>query len=186
VVDLSLACTVRVLLTLAVLVEVSEAGQILDMRNCPLNTLTFVDPWADGEFQVTRVGRNYQYLCAGGLTSSPPSGERCLGPYGDLIFEGELRNSGGSAPETVFAVFHTYKAVPCCGWSVLDKASGLAATRREGFQWLEEEQMPTLRTVGFAGIGFDEYYNEGRSIFGNPKYATRCELTDAASAPVYK
>src|SRR3712207_2422839 len=106
--------------------DVSGAGPVINVRECPLNTITFIDPWADGEFHVTRVGTDYQYLCVSGWTARPPEGEQCQGPYGDLVFEGTLRKYEGSEPETVYAVWHRIKGVPCCGWSVLDREKGLA------------------------------------------------------------
>jgi hypothetical protein len=78
----------------------------------------------------------------------------------------------------VFAVWHRIKGVPCCGWSVLDRERGLASTRGGDFKRLEDENMPLLKDYGFASIDFDTPYTERSSIFGNPKYAMKCELAD--------
>lgn len=152
----------------------SEAGPILDMRQCPLNRITFVDPWAKGEFEVARVGKNYSYLCQSGMTTHPPADEQCMGPYGDLVFEGSLRKYEDSQPETVLAIWSVIKGAPCCGWSVERASLGEAMTQDEGFQWLDEQNMPKLGEFGFAGISFEAPYTEGTSIFGNPKYAMKC------------
>ena len=59
---------------------------VIDIRDCPLDTLVFVDPWAGGSFTVKRVGTNYSWLCQEGF--QPPDA-MCQGPYGDLVLEGE-------------------------------------------------------------------------------------------------
>ena len=45
-------------------------AQTIDIRDCPLDTVVFVDPWAGGSFQVKRVGTKYNWLCEEGF--APP------------------------------------------------------------------------------------------------------------------
>ncbi len=53
-------------------VTAASAGEMLDMRKCPLDTVVFLDPWAGETFAVKRVGTNYVYRCEGGLKKTPP------------------------------------------------------------------------------------------------------------------
>lgn len=125
---------------------------------------------------TSRVGANYKYLCDSGAVVVPPAGEQCMGPFGDTVLEGHLRDDGGVTAEAIFAVWSVNKASPCCGWSVLSAEAGEALTKDPGFKWLKGEDVPVLGDVGFVNIDFDAYHSTGADIFGNSKTAMKCEL----------
>jgi hypothetical protein len=152
----------------------AQAGQVVDIGACPLDTLTFVDPVAGGIFVVDRVGADRHYLCAGSMVAEPAGGE-CSGPFGDLVLEGKVREPDDAAPRTVFAIWSVEPAAPCCGWRVLNETSAPAVTGQPGFHWLDHAAVPTLATTGFAAITFDDLHREGSAMF-SPKSAMRCEL----------
>jgi hypothetical protein len=138
----------------------ASAG-IIDMRDCRLDTVTFIDPVAGGAFTVRRVGRN----------SSCTRKAVCDGRLGDLVLAGRL-SEPGEAPLIVYAIWHTEPAAPCCGWRVLAEKEGRKLAARAGFHWLD--RAPRLGETGFASIYFDEAHQEGRDIFSAPKVAMRC------------
>jgi len=87
-VDRITICLSSVVIAFGALTHASQAGQVINMRQCPLDALTFVDPVAGAEFTVTRVGTNSHYLCDSGPTDIPPADEQCSGPFGDLVLQG--------------------------------------------------------------------------------------------------
>jgi hypothetical protein len=154
-----------------------QAGQVIDMRACPLDRTTFIDPVAGGKFTVGRVGADYRFQCADGMTRWPRAGEDCRGPFGDLVLAGVVREPDDPGPRNVFAVWTVKRTAPCCGWSVLDEAAGQAVIGRPGFRWLAPDAVPTLGAVSFADIRFDTLHQDGIEIF-SPKTAMRCELAE--------
>lgn len=144
----------------------SAQAQTIDVRDCPLDTVVFVDPWAGGSFEVKRVGTNYNWLCEEGF--APPD-EMCQGPYGDLVLEGEHRGDADAEPEHKTAIYSIIKGVPCCDWSVEDGRPDL--TENEGFKWLDAGDMPKLRDQPFLSIE-SEYAED----FGNSYFAAACAL----------
>lgn len=136
----------------------------IDIRDCRLDTVIFVDPWADGTFAVKRVGNNHVYACPDGV--KPPNID-CDGPYGDLVLEGEYRRYESSEPETISAIWSVAKALPCCGWSI---ESGVTSLDGKGqFMWLPAKDVPKLRDMPFLSID-----PEGGSDLGNPVIAAAC------------
>lgn len=145
-----------------VIATVAPASTVIDIRDCRLDTVVFVDPWADGEFAVNRVGTDYTWQCPDGVT---PPDVNCMGPYGDLVLEGMYRQYQSSEPELMSAVWTVIKGVPCCGWSV---QSG-EVIGRESFKWLSASDVPTLRHMRWLSIESGE-----QLAFDNPVYAASC------------
>jgi hypothetical protein len=166
---------ISAVLVLPLISASAGAGEVIDVRDCPLDTVTFIDPWAEGEFAVTRVGTSYEYSCESGYAEQPIAGEECRGPFGDLVLEGRLREYEGSPAQMAFAIWTVIEGSPCCGWSVMDEASGQSLTQQQNFTWLDDDSIPILRDLRFADISFRDYA-EGQSLFGNPKVAMKCEL----------
>lgn len=143
----------------------NASAATIDIRSCPLDTVVFVDPWAGGEFAVKRVGTDYLWQCPDGV--EPPD-VNCMGPYGDLVLEGEYRKYSGSQPETMSAIWSVIKGVPCCGWSVV---KGTATPNGHGnFRWLTPAETPKLREMQWLSIE-----PENTLGFGNPIFAAACE-----------
>jgi len=147
--------------------SVSQAAEtMIDIRDCPLDTTVFVDPWAGKTFQVKRVGTDYTYLCA---DETKPPDDSCRGPFGELVLEGELSEYEGQPSETMYATWTVIAGVPCCDWYVHKpeemKFGG-------GFQWLEPKDVPLLRGQGWLSIDAVNYGSD----FGNPLYAASCTL----------
>lgn len=151
----------------ALLAAAPAAATAIDIRDCPLDTVVFVDPWAGGSFSVARVGTKYFYICPEGV--DPATDPGCTNPYGDLILEGTWRDRPDGEPVPRSAVWTVIKAAPCCDWNVEDGASVHVGT--EGFVWLTPDRMPRLRDMPFLSIE-SEYGND----FGNPLHAASCTV----------
>ncbi|MGE0502231.1 MAG: hypothetical protein AB7I79_14385 [Rhizobiaceae bacterium] len=143
-----------------------SAAATIDIRDCPLDTTVFVDPWAGASFTVERVGTLYNWLCPDGF--EPPDA-MCSGPYGDLVLEGSYRESNDGEPKAMTAIWSVIKGVPCCGWNVEDGRS--AVTGNADFRWLAPADVPTLREMPFLSIEALSYQG---SDFGNPVNAASC------------
>jgi hypothetical protein len=154
------------LVATAVITGYSAHAQTIDLRDCPLDTVVFTDPWAGGSFTVKRVGTNYNWLCADGF--QPPD-EMCQGPYGDLVLDGEYRSDANAAPEQKMAIYTIIKGVPCCDWSV--ESGNSPVIKNEDFKWLEAAKTPLLREMPFLSIE-----SEHAEDFGNPYFAAACTL----------
>ena len=145
--------------------EVQDAGtptKSIDIRQCPLDTVTFTDPWAGGEFVVNRVGEDYEYLCPDeGVVKEKLSNE-CRGPLGGLILDGHYND------RHVWAIYYMLPAAPCCGWNVTVPDLGDSAVR-----WLKGEEVPMLGDKPFLNIDPE---GSKESIITNPLYAVSCQL----------
>lgn len=163
---------------LAATPQALSQGRTIDLRGCPLNTVTFIDPGAGGEFKVERVGTDYIYLCSSGPREQPVQGEECMGPYCELVLKGMNRKYGGDDAHPLFAVWTVSKAAPCCGWYVTYGDDIRVLGELKNFRWLGEEEIPKLRDLPFASIDSDELISNDDfdAIFGNPKVAMMCEL----------
>jgi hypothetical protein len=149
------------------LASVSNAADgTIDLRDCPLDTVVFIDPWAGQIFKVKRVGTDYSYICEDGF--KPPS-EMCRGPFGDLVLEGERSYSEDSPGETMYATWSVIAGVPCCDWYV-HKPEEMKFVG--GFKWLEPKDVPLLREQPWLSI---DSVNFG-SDFGNPLFAVSCTM----------
>ena len=145
---------------------VGAHAQAIDIRNCPLDTLTFVDPWAGGSFIVKKVGTDYTFICPEGF--QPPD-EMCSGPYGYLVLQGVHQDSSSASPVQKTAIYSVIKGVPCCDWSVEEGVSSVVAGK--DFKWLGPSEVPKLRELPFLSI--ESQYAED---FGNPYFAAACRL----------
>jgi len=156
----------RVLFSLpAIALATGVPAAAIDIRDCRLDTVVFVDPWAGGEFAVTRGGTDYIWQCPEGV--QPPD-VNCMGPYGDLVLEGMYRQYPSSKAELMSAIWSVIKGVPCCGWSVEE---GEASTSgRENFKWLPPAEAPALREMQWLSIESSEGL-----AFQNPVYAAACD-----------
>jgi hypothetical protein len=149
--------------SLALFITPTSAAQI-DLRECPLDTTVFIDPWAGGTFTVSRVGTDYGYLCDDGI--EPPN-ELCQGPFGDMVLDGELVEGDGASQQK-YAIYTVIKGAPCCDWNVTDPADTVFGER---FKWLEPTEVPLLGEQGFLSIE-----SEHGEDFGNPMTAVACTL----------
>ncbi len=148
----------------AVAMATAVSAATIDIRDCPIDTLVFVDPWANGEFAVRRVGTDQTWQCPDGV--QPPD-VNCMGPYGELVLEGMYRQYRDSKPELTSAIWTVVKGVPCCGWSVQE--GEVSAIGRDNFKWLAPGEAPTLRDMPWLSIDSDEML-----AFNNPVFATFC------------
>ena len=149
--------------------------KILDLRRCPLDTITFIDPWTGTTFEVKRVGANYHYNCPNGFQQSRVSDE-CKGPFGDLIFQGEFGEDGSK--KTMFAIYTTIQGSPCCGWSSSEGKEDTVISGRKNFKWLSRKDVPRLGDVPFASIESEPPApdSEAEWVLGNPLIAMKCRL----------
>lgn len=162
---------VRTAAVLAMLGATAAHAQTIDIRDCPLDTVVFVDPWAGGSFVVQKVGTDYSWLCEDGF--EPPDA-MCSGPFGYLVLEGQYRRDERAEPEQMTAVYTVIKGVPCCDWNVEPGRSSV--TGNEDFKWLGASEAPLLREMPFLSI--ETQYG---TDFGNPYYAASC--TTRTNAP---
>lgn len=150
----------------ALLASISHAAdKQIDIRDCPLDTMVFLDPWAEQVFKVKRVGTDYSFSCE---DETKPPDDSCRGPYGDLVLEGEWSDWKGPPGETMYATYRVIDGVPCCDWHVTKQQETKFGP---GFKWLEPKDVPLLKTQPFLSIesGYD-------TDFGNPLYVVSCTL----------
>ena len=65
-----------------------------DMRDCPLDRLTFIDSWAKGQFEVVRSGSRPYFICGDArerVDGTPPNADDCVGPFGLTVLDGVLK-----------------------------------------------------------------------------------------------
>lgn len=149
----------------------------ITLEVCPLDTLTFVDPWSGGEFRVEKAGRNYRYLCPDGMKATPGNRQDCSGPFGALVLQGQLTRYRDEQSKTAFAVWNTIKGAPCCWWNVFTGRGDVEALKDANFKWYGPGDVPRLRDMPFLAIETDAQSNErAGEIFGNSKTALRCVL----------
>lgn len=145
------------------------AAGTIDIRDCPLDTLVFVDPWANSAFEVGRVGMSEQWWCPDGI--EPPD-ISCRGPFGDTVLQGVFTEYGGTEKRPMTAIYSVIAGVPCCGWSVTKGNTGESG---ENFRWLEGADVPLLRDQPWLSIDSDAISDSG-SDFGNPLFAAACTV----------
>ena len=146
-------------------VATSAPAATIDIRDCPLDTVVFVDPWAGGEFTVKRVGTDYLWQCPEGV--EPPD-VNCMGPYGDLVLEGMHRKDSYAEPELMSAIWSVIKGVPCCGWTA--EPGTVVRNGHGNFKWLTPAEVPKLGAMEWLSIDPGDL-----AVFGNPVYAVACE-----------
>lgn len=152
------------------------------MRKCPLDTVSFIDPWAGTEFEVKKVATDHFWLCPSGQKAEITEADKaeCTGPYGDLILRGELRHNGeGTQGRSVSLVYSVIKAVPCCAWNLSVKDDAALAGGKPDFRWRGPGDMPRLGDYPFAGIEASEASGPeiGNEIV-NPLIVMKCRLPD--------
>jgi hypothetical protein len=145
----------------------SSAAAEIDLRQCPLDTVVFTDPWGGDTFAVNRVGSDLSYVCEDG--AEPPS-DLCMGPVGDLVLDGILTGDTGEEGVPKYAIYTVIRGAPCCDWNVTDPADTVLG---ENFKWLEPAAVPLLGDQPFLSI--ESEYGED---FGNPMMAVACTLRD--------
>lgn len=147
------------------------------LEGCSLDSVTFVEPWAGGEFRVRRVGSNHHYLCGDAFEIvSLKGGQDCYGPVGQLVLEGRLKQRSGGNAVTVFAVWNIIKGAPCCWWDGFREPNEVSALREPHFRWLTGNKVPKLKDLSFASIeAHDTYSNKVAQImFDNSFIAMKC------------
>ncbi len=148
----------------------------IDLRECPLDRVTFIDPWAGGSFTVDRVGIDHVYRCGDDYVDEPVEGMACA-QYGRTALEGDLLPRGDDTePSRVLAVWYVEAANPCCGWSL----AWPTASETAQYRWLEGDDVPLLGDMPFASIDPPSSepltFENGRVLeFGNEKNALVCE-----------
>jgi hypothetical protein len=121
-----------------------------DMQSCPMDKLTFVDPWTRTEFPVARVGTDFYYACGDDneISHDDADATNCRGPYGDIMLEGSVLK--GEQEKRLVAVYSIHlNTAPCCGWAVYDAGRPDLEKR---VAWLEKGNSPSLREWPFASI----------------------------------
>lgn len=122
-----------------------------DMRDCPLDALTFVDPWSHSYFRPELVGVNLYFFCDGDrrIVRSQTNPGGCSGPYGDVMPKGFFVDAGNTS--SLLAVYSYYRgASPCCGWSVF--SAGEKPDIEGMTDWLPSGAAPRLSEWPFASI----------------------------------
>lgn len=138
------------------------ASQTIDLRDCPLDRLDFVDTDGVEVFTVAQVGVQQFAICGNPQTvvdlSEMEQREDCRGPFGHVILDGLLHDGAPDESATgVMAIWSVLPAEPCCGWSfdmgenVVNVLVGPGLpTPNEAFaaiDWLEPGQVPSLGEI---------------------------------------
>lgn len=136
---------------LITLVFFSGQASAFDMRECRLDSITFVDPWSNATFKPDRVGLDVHYSCGSNEESvrSPDSLENCRGPYGDVFLQGTFHENGQASQFLAVYSYHKGTA-PCCGWSVFASGENIELENRA--TWLSSGSAPRLGEWPFASI----------------------------------
>ncbi len=129
----------------------SPSGTIIDIRKCPVDTLTFVDSWTRAEFVVERFSTDLSYLCEGGEQKKPADNEMCQGPFGAWTLEGEY-TSLYSKNKKMAMTWYVIDGVPCCEWAAASAGEKDFETVVSGAQWVSHKEMPTLEQSGLPAI----------------------------------
>ncbi|MEC9368195.1 MAG: hypothetical protein VX871_05820 [Pseudomonadota bacterium] len=152
----------------------------IDMRKCPLDTVSFIDPWGGAEFEVQKVATDHYWLCPSGEQFTDPKGSNpeCVGPYGDLLLKGQFRANGeGTEAKPVTLIYSVIKAVPCCAWNLTEQGEASLALGKPQFRWRMEKDMPLLGDYPFATIEPEDHSGpEIGQVINNPLIALKCRL----------
>jgi len=148
----------------------------LDISECPITNLVFVDSWTKSEFIVKKVGISYMYICGNAIGPAAIRAD-CKGPYGDTLFEGLFKDKTNlsSQPSTAYFVWSVIKGVPCCGWNAFNKATADEIVQKKEFKWLSNGSAPKLKDMGFASIQLDNNSTNETGVLSNPMNALRCQ-----------
>ena len=123
-----------------------------DMRDCPLDRLTFIDSWAKGQFEVVRSGSRPYFICGDArerVDGTPPNADDCIGPFGLTVLDGVLKDASGK--QGAWAIFYAdYQTAPCCGW-VFESVEG-NKNLPAGVIWHGPGTSPTLGSFAFDTI----------------------------------
>jgi len=143
------------------IVEPSVGSETVDLRKCPLDTLTYALTWGGGYFQVERVATDYMFMCesAGFLARAMP-GEVCR-RFGSLILSGQL-DDGWEPRKRLLAIWSVMDALPCCEWIIREPTP-----EDETLEWLPPGEVPTL---GDENVPLIDAKDE------TPMVAVACEL----------
>ncbi|MGE3625306.1 MAG: hypothetical protein AB7G34_02920 [Hyphomicrobiales bacterium] len=154
----------------------------VDMRKCPLDTVTFINPWSGSAFEVEKVATDHFWLCPGGKKKEVAGAGKaeCGGPYGDLILRGTYRDNGeGTGGRTVNFIYTVIKGAPCCGWSLSEQGELELSSGKHNFRWRTARDMPRLGDYPVASI--DTNYTSGPEIARvvvDPLVAMKCRLPE--------
>ena len=136
----------------AIVLALASPATAFDMRDCPLDRLTLIDPWGGDEFQVQRSGARPYFICGEDqqkVDGAPADTSGCRGPFGQTVLEGKLRTSQGG--QDAWAVYHLhFGAAPCCGWTLQGPEDDPDLTA--GMTWHAPGEVPVLRDFPFASI----------------------------------
>lgn len=149
-------------------------GAAFDLRECPLDKLTFVDPWVGDSFKVDRVGIDYTYRCGDEYVDEPIEGQACV-QFGRTALEGDLRDADGVEKYHMLSIWYVETANPCCGWV----QEWLTPESVAAYDWVEGADVPLLGQMPFASIeaGGTLTLKSGLLVsFGNEKHAMVCAL----------
>jgi hypothetical protein len=168
-------------LVFTALAQAALAQHTIDLRNCPLDTITYKARWGPTTFSVKRVATYWTYLCGkSGVVDAPISGEQCSGPYGTTTLLGEFRDHFDRV-KPLIAEYEAIKGVPCCRWMTRSaKASEILGTA-----WLQPGAAPLLGDhLRFLTI---DNSNQGGGLDPGPEVidmsAFMCTLREEAFVP---
>ena len=89
----------------------------IDLEKCPLDELTFRDPWLGKEMRILRSAGSYYYLCGGEVQDGPNvkafvERANCRGPYGSTVLHALVDEND------LYFVYSIISGSPCCGWGL--------------------------------------------------------------------
>ena len=137
-------------LALLLALLLAPSASAWDIRDCPLSSLTFVDPWGGARFEVAQAAQSVFYLCDGMrevVATEQPEG--CAGPYGEVLLAGRLTDPVHGKRQLI-ARYTQFPAALCCLWNYQPQAGTVPYTAEAA--WYSHGQGPTLRQWPFAAI----------------------------------
>lgn len=147
------------ILSLPIAVTLAGPAVAADMRDCPMDALTFIDPWFEERFEVNAVGADERLMCDGEFipAAAAANPDSCDGPFGYTFLFGHFSSAAPFAadtpddPKAALAVWSVLPAAPCCDWELFP-VNAFPADHWQGAVLSTPGNAPTLRSIGTATI----------------------------------
>lgn len=128
----------------ACMIGFAPAAFAQDLRDCPLNRLTFLDYWSGAMLEIDRSFGGFKYLCSEGgkVTERTENGEDCR-RVGDIHLGGRLDG------QPVVATYSVIWGSPCCSWAMVPLEVFLSNADNAAAAYRQTDKAPAL---GMSGI----------------------------------
>lgn len=156
----------RRLAALLLSVTFAAPATAFDMRDCPLDRVTFLEPWSGTAFTVKTVAQDRFWICGAMRVPDAEGRGECSGPFGNIALGGTVGPASGEGRMVpVTFVWQVIKGAPCCGWhAYLPDDSGLTDLLSSA---AAPDRPLTLSAISAPVIELDEYSHVSDGIEDN-------------------